>query len=1063
MFCLASVIWKELNTSSVEWLPDTSDEATGRSISGLRGYPGSPPPRLDAYAILHISKNLPTFKKFEELAYSPIPNTLSLQTMAPNNTGQKGSQLNQLKQSLKKYGLSRVNSKGSFNSNNKNKSSISSKLKDPEFRQKKLAEIHTSQNVFDTKTSKVKFPTSNQLQRQGSNVSKLNQKNKAIKTVGKPSQSATQAHRRREEKLLPEYLNRHKSSQFLDKRFGEGDSTLTPEEKALERFTKERQDRSSRTKKRNVFNLDDEGEGLYDEDDNAPLTHGGLDLNLDDDDDDPAADDRDQPESIFTKRQDTDRANRSDLDSDEEEHPTKKKTKAEVMSEIITKSKTHKYQRQIMKEKDDQLRDNLNDDLNEIRSLLLSSQPPASSSSHKKKYLSLPSQAVEEDEDTEATEDSTGSGVDRALLETLIGSSSRSSSPAESRDDEEDAYDRFVRELAFDARAMPSDRLKTGEEAALEEAERLRQLEMQRLKRMRGEDDDDDEDEEAPSKNKKNRKRKPEADDLEDDFFPLEDTQETQWSLGDGLRPDGAFGAGADAEDESEEETDDSTSFESGSDDDEEADDDPERALEKIQSLISTESGSKNLKASGSSKAELAYTYPCPSSHAEFLSSLSSASVQSSDLPTVVERIRVLHHPSLGEGNKEKLAIFTDVLIDHLIYISSQPLPPGTSFSDATNGLLPHIISLCKSYTQTAASHFVSKLVLMQKNLTHALTHPNISGWPGASELILFRVIGLLWSTSDFSHPVAAPALLLMNQYLHQLRVKEFADLMSGLFLCTLILQYETHSKRFVPEVINFLVLAVLRMTQTNQTISQIKCLIPILEGSQLTFFPIHQKKMGNMEPQTLDFTGLFGKTASEEAREPSDQDLVDAFDVIISLLNNFSDLYGSLNLYPEVFSSVLVVLESIDLRNITEETKTRITELIGSIRTKIETLNRIRSLNPIKLQSHKPIPIKSQTPQFDSQFNPNQRKFNPDSNQVEVDKLKNLIKKEKKGAIRELRKDNRFLAAAQAKEKDLADAQYKTKIARITASLQEERSEEKKLDRLKIRLKKADKAKRGK
>ncbi|KAA1101045.1 hypothetical protein PGT21_005275 [Puccinia graminis f. sp. tritici] len=139
MFCLASVIWKELNTSSVEWLPDTSDEATGRSISGLRGYPGSPPPRLDAYAILHISKNLPTFKKFEELAYSPIPNTLSLQTMAPNNTGQKGSQLNQLKQSLKKYGLSRVNSKGSFNSNNKNKSSISSKLKDPEFRQKKLA------------------------------------------------------------------------------------------------------------------------------------------------------------------------------------------------------------------------------------------------------------------------------------------------------------------------------------------------------------------------------------------------------------------------------------------------------------------------------------------------------------------------------------------------------------------------------------------------------------------------------------------------------------------------------------------------------------------------------------------------------------------------------------------------------------------------------------------------------------------------------------------------------------------------------------------------------------
>ncbi|WAR56042.1 hypothetical protein PtB15_6B786 [Puccinia triticina] len=1005
-------------------------------------------------------------------------------TMAPS-TGQKGSQLNQLKQSLKKYGLSRSNSAGSFKSNNKNKSSISSKLKDPEFRQKKLAEIHTSQNVFDLKTSKVKFPTANQLQRQATNASKFNQKGKVTKTVGKPSQSATQAHQRREEKLLPEFLNRHKSSQFLDKRFGEGDSTLTPEEKALERFTKERQDRVSRSRKRNVFNLDDGGEGLYDEadlGDNTPLTHGGQTLDLEDDEDDDDANAADQPESIFTKRQHTHQATRSDSGLDEE-HSPKKKTKAEVMSEIITKSKTHKYQRQMMKEKDDELRDNLNHDLNEIRSLLLSSQPPAPSN-RRKIPLGISAQATETNQDpetgptdqadprvlasrTEASstiKDPAGSGVDRALLETLIGSSSRASSP-DSRNEEEDAYDRFVRELAFDARAVPSDRLKTGEEAALEEAERLRQLEIQRLKRMRGEDDDEDEEEEGTGKKQKNRKRKPEGDDLEDDFFPLEETNGTRWDLGDGLRPDGAFGAGAAAEEETEEEeTDDSAGSDSSSDEDNEADDNPELALENIQSLVSTESCSKSLKKSGSSKAELAYIYPCPSSHADFLSSLSSASVDSSNLPTVVERIRVLHHPSLGEGNKEKLATFTDVLIDHLIYISSQPPPPGTSLSDVTSGLLPHIISLCKSYTQTAASHFASKLVLMQNNLSHALTHPNISAWPGASELILFRLIGLLWSTSDFSHPVAAPALLLMNQYLSQLRVKEYTDLMSGLFLCTLILQYETYSKRFVPEVINFLVLAVLRMTQTSQTISEIKCLIPLLEGSQLVFFPIHQKKIGEMQPRPLDFTALFARThAEQETREVSDQDLVDAFDVVISLLSNFSDLYGSLNLYPEVFSSVLVVLESIDTRNITEETNTRISESIESIKAKIEALNRIRSLNPIKLQSHRPIPIKSQTPQFDSQSNPNQKKFNPDTNQVEINKLKNLVKREKKGAMRELRKDSRFLASAQAREKDLADAEYKSKIARITASLQEERSEEKKQDRLKIRLKKADKAKRAK
>ncbi|PLW17059.1 hypothetical protein PCANC_11850 [Puccinia coronata f. sp. avenae] len=1007
--------------------------------------------------------------------------------MAP--TRQKGSQLNQLKQSLKQSGLSRTNSSSTFNPKNKNKSSLTRKanLKDPEFRQKKLAEIQASQNLFDVKTSKVKFPTSNQLQRHGANHSKLNSQGKFIKTVGKPTQSATQAHQRRVEKLLPEYLNRHKSSQFLDKRFGEGDSTLTPEEKALERFTKERQDRSSRTRKRNVFNLDDGGEGLYDEGDfgdNVPLTHGGLDLNLDDDD---SADDPNEPESIFKKRHDTEGSPQSDQGSGDE-HTMKKKTKAEVMSEIIAKSKTHKYQRQMIKEKDDELRDNLNEDLNEIRSLLFSSQPPHPSNSRKKPSV-LPTKTNDQNEDPQpseiiqpddlasdsaeadtATKDPSGPLVDRALLETLIGSSSRASSP-ESPGGEEDAYDRFVRELAFEARAKPTDRLKTVEEAALEEAERLRKLEMQRLKRMRGEDIDDDEDdhddEGGPGKPKKTRRRKPEGDDLEDDFFPLqEDDSNKPWNLGSGLRPDGAFGAGAlaEEEEESEEENNDSSASDASSDDDE-ADDDTERAQDKIQSLVSTKTSSKNLERGSSSKHELAYTYPCPSSHTDFLQSLSSASVNASDLSTVIERIRVLHHPSLGEGNKEKLAKFTDVLIDHLIHVASQPPPPGGSLSDIINGLLPHIISLCKSYTQTATSHFVSKLVLMQRNLTQALMDPNISGWPAGPELIFFRLVGLIWSTSDFSHPVAAPALLLMNQYLHQLRVQNFTDLMSGLFLCTLVLQYETHSKRFVPEVINFLVLAILRMTQTKQTIAQIKCLIPILEGSELVFFPIHEKKVGKMQPQTPDFSVLFaGRTGSVKgSHEPSDQDLVDTFDVVISLLSNYSDLYGSLSLYPEVFSSVLAVLESIDTTNITEETTSRISELSGSIKTKIQTSHRIRSLNPIKLQSHKPIPIKSQTPQFDSQFNPNQRKFNPDTNEVEIQKLKNLVKKEKKGAIRELRKDNRFLASAQAKEKELADAQYKTKIARITASLQEERSEEKKQDRLKIRLKKAEKAKRGK
>lgn len=129
-------------------------------------------------------------------------------------------------------------------------------------------------------------------------------------------------------------------------------------------------------------------------------------------------------------------------------------------------------------------------------------------------------------------------------------------------------------------------------------------------------------------------------------------------------------------------------------------------------------------------------------------------------------------------------------------------------------------------------------------------------------------------------------------------------------------------------------------------------------------------------------------------------------------------------------------------------------------------------SRKPLLLQKHKPIPIATFIPKFDEGYNPN-RKFDPDTERAEASKLKSLYKKEKKGAIRELRKDNKFLASEDQKLKAIKDADYGKKvrrsrcsyvspitdeflfsqIARIMGSLQDERAEEKAFDRTKVRL----------
>ncbi len=147
-----------------------------------------------------------------------------------------------------------------------------------------------------------------------------------------------------------------------------------------------------------------------------------------------------------------------------------------------------------------------------------------------------------------------------------------------------------------------------------------------------------------------------------------------------------------------------------------------------------------------------------------------------------------------------------------MLHITSGPTPRFSLIP----GLLPHLASLTKAYPVQSAENFIRKLNLMQKNLEHGLSqgplNPESKTWPGLPELTLLRVIGALWPTSDLNHVVISPARILMGSYLGLCRVRSFADLASGLFLCTLFLQYESLSKRFVPEAINFVINAVLHL-----------------------------------------------------------------------------------------------------------------------------------------------------------------------------------------------------------------------------------------------------------
>lgn len=104
-------------------------------------------------------------------------------------------------------------------------------------------------------------------------------------------------------------------------------------------------------------------------------------------------------------------------------------------------------------------------------------------------------------------------------------------------------------------------------------------------------------------------------------------------------------------------------------------------------------------------------------------------------------------------------------------------------------------------------------------------------------------------------------------------------------------------------------------------------------------------------------------------------------------------------------------------------------------------------SRQPLTLQAHKPIPIASYAPKFEENYSLTKH-YDPDADRNSASKIKALYKKEKKGAIRELRKDNRFLAGEKAREQTVKDAEYNSKMRKAEGGLNSERAEEKAMER---------------
>merc|ERR1719273_2778068 len=468
---------------------------------------------------------------------------------------------------------------------------------------------------------------------------------------------------------------------------------------------------------------------------------------------------------------------------------------------------------------------------------------------------------------------------------------------------------------------------------------------------------------------------------------------------------------GEDEEDESEEESD------ADDDDDEsEEDDEDEDGYSDLEESDGEEKpGDPNEKDKYDSKvremkeaasAEIPYVIPVPTDYDTLCGLLLGRG--SEEQAIVLDRLLACNHPKLGGDTKPALLTHFKLLLqlvqDTALALDS-PSKAGSCLA-TLDVLSTRLFRLVGLFQQEAG-------VVMQE-----LVKEKFSEWwelprrrmPGPDTLIFLQLVHLLFPTSDYRHPVTTPALTFATAVLSTARPMDRASVASALLLCTIVLQYTSLAKRFCPELVNCLLGLLFVAGEKHKVRSPAPC-----KGGALLLLST---------PATSCASSNLRLTETVSVKDLDDKFKVEATEACLKLLQKVIATTGDVSSAREIFQPFEPVLEAID------KSKYPV-HIVQAMENVTSTISNMGQKKGRVVRPAKQVPmLRMMEPQLEEDFKPGQKKRQGSREMLEEQKMRHKLKQERKGARKEIRADNAFLATQRAKlarAKDL-DRQEKTK-----------------------------------
>ncbi|TRY77198.1 hypothetical protein TCAL_00081 [Tigriopus californicus] len=350
--------------------------------------------------------------------------------------------------------------------------------------------------------------------------------------------------------------------------------------------------------------------------------------------------------------------------------------------------------------------------------------------------------------------------------------------------------------------------------------------------------------------------------------------------------------------------------------------------------------------------------------------------------------------------------------------------------------IVPHLYDLAHFSPQPAAKAISG--VLQEKYEEYA-KHPKNS--LAFETLIFLKITCLLFPTSDYRHPVSTPAFQWITKYLSHGRFTTRSAIASGLFVSSIFVEGIRLSKRFSPELLNFLVGLVYLSFPKDKT--------------QVTPFVPPFKCVGNeaevLAPK-LNAKCAPGPLSMKDTKTSDDMDetfVSSTLSAALRLIGDLIDLWWDLPSAHEVFRFVPNFLSKL--------CPSRLHETIGNQRDEIlQKLERLaqKRRKVIQPERKRPQVLRQLEPEIDDNFDPFVKKRVGSREKLELSKLLHKTKREKKGAKKEIRADAAFIASQKAKDRRELDLERTKKTKAILSSLGNQEGDVRKLQRKKSRMK---------